>query len=150
MASINEVTVVGNLTRDPELRFTQAGLAVCNASVAVNRRWQNKTTQEWEEKVSYIDVTVWGVHGQNVAESLRKGDRVFVNGRLEQRSWEDDAGNKRSKEYCDFYSRNITTSCITFNQLRISIRHFTPHHYSFAWSFTNSIVSPLLFFTINT
>ena len=97
MASINEVTVVGNLTRDPELRFTQAGLAVCNASVAVNRRWQNKTTQEWEEKVSYIDVTVWGVHGQNVAESLRKGDRVFVNGRLEQRSWEDDAGNKRSK-----------------------------------------------------
>lgn len=97
MAVVNEATVIGNLTRDPELRFTQAGLAVCNASIAVNRRWLNKSTNEWEEKVSYFDVTVWGQQGQNVADSLRKGDRVFVNGRLEQRSWETDSGDKRSK-----------------------------------------------------
>lgn len=97
MASVNSVTIIGNLTRDPELRYTQAGLAVCNASVAVNRRWQNKSTNEWEEKVSYIDVTVWGTQGQNCADSWRKGDRVFVCGRFEQRTWDDDAGNKRSK-----------------------------------------------------
>jgi len=97
VASVNTVTIIGNLTRDPELRYTTAGLAVCNAAVAVNRRWQNKATNEWEEKVSYIDVTVWGTQGQNSADSLRKGDRVFVSGRFEQRSWEDDAGNKRSK-----------------------------------------------------
>lgn len=97
MSVVNQVTVLGNLTRDPELRYTQSGLAVCNASIAVNRRWQNKTTKEWEESTSYVDVTVWGIQGQNVAESLRKGDRVFVNGRMEQRSWDDDMGNKRSK-----------------------------------------------------
>lgn len=97
MASVNAVTVIGNLTRDPDLRYTQAGLAVCNASIACNRRWQNKSTQEWEEKVSYLDVTVWGTQGQNAADSLRKGDRIFVTGRFEQRSWEDDTGNKRSK-----------------------------------------------------
>lgn len=97
MSVVNQVSVLGNLTRDPELRYTQSGLAVCNASIAVNRRWQNKTTKEWEESTSYVDVTVWGQQGQNVAESLRKGDRIFVNGRFEQRTWDDDAGNKRSK-----------------------------------------------------
>lgn len=97
MANINSVTVVGNITRDPELRYTSAGLAVCNFSVASNRRWLNKSTNDWEEKVSFFDVTVWADHGQNVAESLRQGDRVVVNGRLEQRSWETETGDKRTK-----------------------------------------------------
>lgn len=97
MANINAVTIVGNVTRDPELRFTSAGLAVCNFSVASNRRWMNKSTNDWEEKVSFFDVTVWADHGQNVAESCLKGDRVVVTGRLEQRSWEADNGDKRTK-----------------------------------------------------
>ena len=97
MAAVNSVAIVGNLTRDPELRYTTAGLAVCNASLAVNRRWQNRSTNEWEEKVSFIDVTIWGTQGQNVADSLRKGDRTVVFGRFEQRTWDDDQGNKRSK-----------------------------------------------------
>lgn len=97
VANINSVTVVGNVTRDPELRYTSAGLAVCNFSVASNRRWLNKSTNNWEEKVSFFDVTVWSDQGQNVAESLRQGDRVVVTGRMEQRSWETETGDKRSK-----------------------------------------------------
>lgn len=97
MANINALTIVGNVTRDPELRFTSAGLAVCNFSIASNRRWLNKSTNDWEEKVSFFDVTVWADHGQNVAESTIKGDRVVVVGRIEQRSWETETGDKRSK-----------------------------------------------------
>ena len=97
MANINAVTIVGNVTRDPELRYTSAGLAVCNFSVASNRRWMNKATNDWEEKVSFFDVTVWAEHGQNVAESVLKGDRIVVTGRLEQRSWEAENGDKRTK-----------------------------------------------------
>ena len=97
VANVNSVTVVGNVTRDPELRYTSSGLAVCNFSVASNRRWLNKSTNDWEEKVSFFDVTVWADHGQNVAESVLKGDRVVVVGRMEQRSWETETGDKRSK-----------------------------------------------------
>ena len=97
MANINSVTIVGNVTRDPDLRYTSSGLAVCNFSVASNRRWMNKSTNDWEEKVSFFDVTVWADHGQNVAESVLKGDRVVVTGRMEQRSWETETGDKRTK-----------------------------------------------------
>ena len=97
MANINSVTIVGNVTRDPDLRYTSTGLAVCNFSVASNRRWLNKSTNDWEEKVSFFDVTVWADHGQNVAESVLKGDRVVVTGRMEQRSWETETGDKRTK-----------------------------------------------------
>ena len=97
MATINTATLVGNVTRDPELRFTQAGLAVANFSIAVNRRWQNQATKEWEEKVSFFDVTCWQQLAENVAESLTRGARVVVTGRLEQRSWETDSGDKRNK-----------------------------------------------------
>lgn len=97
MATINNTTQVGNVTRDPELRFTQAGLAVANFSIAVNRRWQNQMTKEWEEKVSFFDVTCWQQLAENVAESLTRGMRVVVSGRLEQRSWETDTGDKRNK-----------------------------------------------------
>lgn len=97
MATINNTTQVGNVTRDPELRFTQAGLAVANFSIAVNRRWQNQMTKEWEEKVSFFDVTCWQQLAENVAESLTRGMRVIVSGRLEQRSWETDSGDKRNK-----------------------------------------------------
>ena len=84
-----QVTVVGNMTRDPELRFTPGGLAVCSFGVAVNRK------RGEEEQVSFFDVTAFGSLAENVCE-IGKGSRVIVVGRLEQRSWEQD-GNKRSK-----------------------------------------------------
>lgn len=91
-----QVTVIGNLTADPELRFTAAGRAVARFSVAVNRRWQNKTTQEWEEKVSFFNCTAWAELAENLATSCTRGMRIVVVGRLEQNSWETDAGEKRS------------------------------------------------------
>ena len=97
MANDNNVTVVGNITRDPELRFTPSGQAIATFGLAVNRRWQNRQTQEWEEAVSFFDVTAWAQLGENVSESLSKGTRVVVTGRLDQRSWETQDGEKRSK-----------------------------------------------------
>ena len=92
----NTVTVVGNLTRDPELRFTNSGQANASFGVAVNRRWQNRQTQEMEEQVSYFNVVCWREMAENTAESLTKGMRVVVTGRLEQRFWETKEGDKRS------------------------------------------------------
>jgi single-strand DNA-binding protein len=97
MAIDNNVTITGNATREPELRFTPSGQAVANFGVAVNRRWQNRQTQEWEESVSFFDITCWSTLAENVAESVAKGTRVTVTGRLDQRSWETQEGDKRSK-----------------------------------------------------
>jgi single-strand DNA-binding protein len=96
MSNGNTVTLVGNITRDPELRFTPSGQATANFGLAVNRRWQNRQTNEWEEAVSFFNVVCWREMADNVAESLAKGARVVVTGRLEQRSWETDNGEKRS------------------------------------------------------
>src|SRR5487761_1611823 len=92
----NSITIVGNVTRDPEHKFLNSGQAAVRFSVAVNRRWQNRQTQEWEERVSYFEVTGYGQMAENAANSLSKGSRVVVNGRLEQRSWETENGEKRS------------------------------------------------------
>jgi single-strand DNA-binding protein len=92
----NSVTIVGNVTRDPELRFTSSGQATATFGVAVNRKWQNRQTNEWEEQVSYFNVVAWRELAENVAESLTKGSRVIVDGRLEQRSWETPDGEKRT------------------------------------------------------
>ncbi len=97
MAQDNNVTISGNAGREPELRFTPSGQAVANFGVAVSRRWQNRQTNEWEEATSWIDVTCWGQLAENVAESVGRGTRVTVAGRLDQRSWETDQGEKRSK-----------------------------------------------------
>jgi len=96
MANGNTVTIVGNLTRDPELRYTPSGQANASFGVAVNRRWMNRQTNEWEERVSFFNVVCWREMADNVSESLAKGARVVVTGRLEQRSWETDNGEKRS------------------------------------------------------
>ena len=93
MADSN-ITLIGNLTRDPELKFTQSGKAQTRFSIAVNRRWQREGT--WEEQTSYFDVTTWAVLAENVANTLTKGNRVIVTGRLEQRTWETKEGEKRS------------------------------------------------------
>jgi single-strand DNA-binding protein len=93
----NSVTLTGNITRDPEIRYTPSGATVVTFGLAVNRRWQNRQTNEWEEQVSFFDVKCWGQLAENVSESVAKGTRVIVDGRLEQRSWETDEGDKRSK-----------------------------------------------------
>jgi single-strand DNA-binding protein len=97
MSNGNHVSVVGNLTRDPELRFTPTGQATASFGVAVNRRWQNRQTQEWEEATSFFDVVCWGQLAENTAQSLSKGARVLVSGRLDQRSWETAEHERRSK-----------------------------------------------------
>jgi single-strand DNA-binding protein len=97
MANGNHVSIIGNLTRDPELRFTPSGQATTSFGVAVNRRWQNRQTQEWDEQTSYFDVVCWGQLAENAAQSLGKGARVMVDGRLDQRSWENQEGERRSK-----------------------------------------------------
>ena len=97
MSNGNSVTVVGNVTRDPELRFTPTGQPNANFGLAVNRRWQNRQSGEWEEQVSFFDIVCWGDMAENVGESLGKGSRVVVTGRLQQRSWETQGGEKRSK-----------------------------------------------------
>ena len=92
----NTVTIVGNVTRDPEVRYTANGQANATFGVAVNRRWMNRQTNEWEERVSFFNVVCWREMAENVAESIGKGTRVVVTGRLEQRSWETENGEKRS------------------------------------------------------
>ena len=91
----NSVTLVGNITRDPELRYTNAGQAISTFGLAVNRRWQNRATNEWEESSSFFNITCWAQLADNVGASLTKGARVIVTGRLEQRSYEIE-GQKRS------------------------------------------------------
>ena len=93
----NSITLVGNVTRDPELRVTPNGQATVTFGLAVNRRWQNRQTQEWEEATSFFDVVCWREMAENVSESLSRGSRVVVCGRLEQRSWETPDGDRRSK-----------------------------------------------------
>jgi single-strand DNA-binding protein len=91
----NNVTVVGNLTADPELRFTASGVAMVNISVADSRRYQDRNG-DWQEDTSFFRGTCWRDMAENVAESLPKGARVVISGRLKQRTWETNEGEKRS------------------------------------------------------
>ena len=94
--NLNSVTIVGNITRDPESRFTSTGRQTTTFGVAVNRSWRNQQTQEWEERTSFFNVVTWAQLAENVSSTLQKGMRVLVTGRLEQRSWETEQGDKRS------------------------------------------------------
>jgi single-strand DNA-binding protein len=95
MAFDNTVTIVGNVTRDPELRYLTSGTALAQFGVAYNRRYTKNGEQV--EDTSFFDVVCWSNLADNVSESITKGDRVIVYGRLEQRSWETQEGDKRSK-----------------------------------------------------
>ena len=95
MASFNKVLLMGNLTRDPELRFTSSGSALAKIGLAVNRKY--KAGEERKEEVCFVDITVWGKQAENCAEYLSKGRPVFIEGRLQFSSWETDDGQKRSK-----------------------------------------------------
>jgi single-strand DNA-binding protein len=93
-ANINRVVLVGNLTRDPELRHTPSGTPVCSLRLAVNSRRKDETGQ-WVDKPNYFSITVWGQQGENCAQYLSKGRPVAVDGRLDWREWETQDGNKR-------------------------------------------------------
>jgi len=93
--SFNQVVLMGNLTRDPELRSTPSGQNVCSFSLALNRSWKGADGSQ-QEATDYVDVTAWGPMGENVAKFVTKGRPVLVSGRLQSRAWEQD-GQKRSK-----------------------------------------------------
>jgi single-strand DNA-binding protein len=97
MANLNKVLLIGNLTRDPELRYTPSGTAVGEMGLAINRRYKDRNSDEWREEVCYVDITVWGRRGEVCCEYLSKGRPVFVEGRLQLDSWETQEGQKRSK-----------------------------------------------------
>ena len=92
--SENSITLVGNLTRDPELRFTTGGRGVASFGIAVGRRYQ--VNGEWQEQTSYFNITAWGQLGENAAATFTKGTRVIVTGRLEQREYTTREGDKRT------------------------------------------------------
>ncbi len=96
MAVENQISIIGNLADDPELRYTPSGVAVANVRVAVNRRKRNSETNEWEDQLDgFFTCNVWREMAENVSESLHKGDRVVVMGRLRSRSYEDREGQTR-------------------------------------------------------
>jgi single-strand DNA-binding protein len=92
----NAITISGNITRDPEMRYTPSGVSKVTFGIAVNRSWRNQQSQEWEEQTSFFNVVAWRQLAENAGASLTKGMRVVVSGRLEQRSWETESGEKRS------------------------------------------------------
>jgi single-strand DNA-binding protein len=95
MASFNEVLLMGNLTRDPELKFTANGTALCKFGLAVNRKY--KSGEEWKEDVCFVDITVWNKQAENCNQYLEKGRPIFLSGRLTLNQWKTDEGQNRSK-----------------------------------------------------
>lgn len=97
MASFNKVILLGNLTRDPELRYTPQGAGVCEFAIALNHVYTNKQTGQKVEEVSYIDLVAWGKTGETIAEYMKKGRQIMIEGRLKQDRWEAQDGKKMSK-----------------------------------------------------
>ena len=97
MLEMNKVMLIGNLTRDPECSRTQSGTALAKLGLAVNRRYKNTQTQEWEEETAFVDVDAWGKSAEFAEQYLKKGVRIYVEGRLRYNSWEDQSGQKRSR-----------------------------------------------------
>jgi single-strand DNA-binding protein len=97
MLSINKVMVTGRLTRDPETRYVSSGTAVANFSVAVNRRYLDNKSNEWKEETLFLDVEAWGKMAERIAESLKKGTPVYVEGRLRSDTWENREGQKQTR-----------------------------------------------------
>lgn len=95
--SINRVIISGNLTRDPELKRTQGGMAVLQLGLAVNDRRKNPQTGEWEDVANFVDCTMFGTRAEKVAQYLTKGSKVTIEGKLRYHSWEAKDGGKRSK-----------------------------------------------------
>ncbi len=109
MRGFSKAIIVGNLTRDPELRSTPNGASVCSFSVAVNRTYRDNSGEQ-KEDVSFIDCSAWGKLGEVINQYAKKGTGVLVSGRLSQHSWEDKDGNKRSRVEIIVEDFNFTTS----------------------------------------
>ncbi len=107
MSSVNKVILIGNLGKDPEVRFTSGGQAVCQFSIATSEKWKNKTTSEWEERTEWHNIVVWGKQAELCKEYLSKGRTVYVEGRLQTRSWDDKEGKKR-------YTTEIVATTVRF------------------------------------
>lgn len=98
MASFNKVILVGNLTRDPEVRYIPSGTALCELGLAVNRSWFDKASNSRKEETTFVDVTLWGRTAEIAGEYLSKGRSVLIEGRLQLDTWDDkETGKKRSK-----------------------------------------------------
>ena len=95
MASFNKVMLMGNITRDPDLRYTPSGQAVCDLSLAINNKYSSNGQER--EDVCFVDIVVWAKQAESCSKYLKKGSPIFVEGRLKSDSWEDKEGNKRSK-----------------------------------------------------
>ncbi len=111
MASVNKVIIVGNLGADPELRQTNSGMAVASMRVATTDKWTDKASGEKKESTEWHRVTVWGRQGENVAQYLKKGRQVYVEGRLQTREWMDRDNNKR-------WTTEIVASLVQFLGVR--------------------------------
>jgi len=92
---INKAIIVGNLGRDPEIRYTQSGTAVANFSVATTEKWKDKNSGEWQERTEWHRIVAWGRLGEICGEYLSKGRQVYVEGKIQTREWTDNDGNKR-------------------------------------------------------
>src|SRR3954452_14418121 len=92
--SLNKCMIIGNLGRDPEMRYTPSGQAVTQFTVATNRNYRDQN-QEWQKETEWFRVVVWGQQAERAAENLRKGNKVYVEGRIQTRQWEDQTGQKR-------------------------------------------------------
>jgi single-strand DNA-binding protein len=98
MASFNKVILVGNLTRDPQVKYTTGGTAVTEIGLAVNRRWLDKQSNQWKDETTFVDITLWGRTAEIAGEYLAKGRPVLIEGRLQLDTWDDrESGQKRSK-----------------------------------------------------
>lgn len=118
MASVNKVILIGNLGRDPELKYTQNQTPVCNLSVATNEVWNDKSGER-QERTEWHRIVVWGRQGETVSKYLKKGSQVYVEGSLSTRSWEDREGKKR-------YTTEVRAQTVRFLDRRGDERQETP------------------------
>ncbi len=115
MNSLNQIYLLGNLTRDPEIKYTNEGMAIAEMRLAVNKIWKNKNGED-AEIVDYFNITAWNNLAENCVNSLKKGDRVLVNGHLSLRNWE----NKDGKKYNIInMTADIVSASLEFNKLKI-------------------------------
>lgn len=115
MSQLNQVYVLGNLTRDPETKYTNEGVAICEMGLAVNRKWSDRDGNE-AEAVDFFNITAWNSLAENCASTLKKGDRVFLNGHLNLRSWE----NKEGRKYNIInITADVVAVSLEFNQVKV-------------------------------
>lgn len=114
----NELTICGNVTRDPELRYSNSGVAITNFSIAVNERRKNEQGEWVDGDVSFVNVTAWRELGENVAASVKKGDRVIANGKLKVRTFEREDGTKGQSTELDLWDIGVSLKWATYEAQR--------------------------------